>query len=116
MSEDRPLLRAKEAARLLSISVRTLQEHVNDGTIPRIVIGRGKTRKHYAFDPADVEDFKRRRKEFGGRSYPSISRKSQRSSSSTSSLEVFGFAAASASATCLRLHAAAICPAYRSAI
>ena len=93
MSDDQRLLRAKEVAAMLSISPRMLQEHVNDGTLPRIIIGRGKTRKHYAFDPADIEDFKRRRKEFGGGPCPSISRKSRKSSITTSGPEAFDFAA-----------------------
>ncbi|VFU07880.1 conserved hypothetical protein [Methylocella tundrae] len=92
-ANDGQLLRAKDVARILCISPRMLQEHVKDGTLPRILTGRGKMRKHYAFDPADIEAFKRERKEFGGRSCQSTSRKTRRSTNLTSSSDVFDFQA-----------------------
>ncbi|MEJ0094506.1 MAG: helix-turn-helix domain-containing protein [Methylocella sp.] len=90
---DGHLLTAKQAAQILCISPRMLQEHVKDGTLPRIAIGRGELRKHYAYDPADIEAFKRARKEFGGRQCPSTKGKARRSTASTSNLEVFDFQA-----------------------
>ncbi|MBU3887209.1 helix-turn-helix domain-containing protein [Methylosinus sp. KRF6] len=58
------LISAKEAADRLNISTKTLRAHVRDGALPCVLVGRGEKRKHYAFDPADVDAFIRAHKHF----------------------------------------------------
>jgi excisionase family DNA binding protein len=79
-----------EAAASLGISVKTLRGHVEDGTLPFINIGRGKKYRRMAFDPADLEDFKLRRKEL---LCPSTSPRIRNSTTSTSGSKVIGFMA-----------------------
>jgi excisionase family DNA binding protein len=79
-----------EAAQELGISVKTLRGHVEDGTLTFINIGRGKKYRRMAFDPADLEDFKLRRKET---LCPSTSTKTRHSTTMTSGSTVIGFMA-----------------------
>jgi excisionase family DNA binding protein len=57
------LLRAKDAAAELNISIRHFWQLVADGELPRIRVG-GSTRFH----PADLDAFIAARRETGGRS------------------------------------------------
>jgi predicted site-specific integrase-resolvase len=79
-----------QAALELGISVKTLRGHVEDGTLTFINIGRGKKYRRMAFDPADLEDFKLRRKET---LCPSTSTKTRLSTTTTSGSKVIGFMA-----------------------
>jgi hypothetical protein len=60
------LLTPAEAADALRISVKTLRIHVESGDLPRIIVGGGAVKKHWAIDPADLNAFVLKRKETGG--------------------------------------------------
>jgi excisionase family DNA binding protein len=79
-----------QAAQELGISIKTLRGHVEDGSLPFINIGRGKKYRRMAFDPADLEDFKLRRKET---ICPSTSIRTRPSTTTTSGSKVIGFMA-----------------------
>jgi hypothetical protein len=59
---DIELLTPKQAADALQVPLATLRGFVKDGDLVFINKSRGKERPRMAFDPADIEEFKRRRK------------------------------------------------------
>jgi len=60
-----PLLTPEQAASELAISTRQLRDLTVSGEIRYINIGNGSVRETRRYDPADIEDFKNRRKSFG---------------------------------------------------
>jgi excisionase family DNA binding protein len=59
---DIKLLTLRQAAEALQVSESTVRGYVKDGSLPFVNKGRGAQRPRLAFDPADIEDFKRNRK------------------------------------------------------
>ncbi|WP_156967862.1 helix-turn-helix domain-containing protein [Methylosinus sp. PW1] len=82
------LITPEEAAKRLCVSKKTLLGFVQDGSIPKIPIGRGKKRERCAFDPADIEAFARSRKQFETPKCQSSNAKAKRSTATTSSSPV----------------------------
>ncbi|WP_157096451.1 AlpA family transcriptional regulator [Methylosinus sp. R-45379] len=82
------LISAEEAAMRLCVSKKTLLGFVQDGSIPKIPIGRGAKRKRCAFDPADIEAFARSRKQFEAPKCQSSKGKAKRSTATTSKSQV----------------------------
>lgn len=70
-SDAGALIPPAEAARLLTISLKTLREHVANGTLVPIHTGAGTKRRHYAFEPSDIEAFKQQRRLAGAIPCPS---------------------------------------------
>ncbi|MBX5243318.1 helix-turn-helix domain-containing protein [Rhizobium sp. NLR3b] len=56
------LLTIKQAAEALAVSVSTIRALVTAGELAFIQKGTGAERRHMAFDPADIEDYVRRKK------------------------------------------------------
>src|ERR1700722_5885211 len=85
-----PLRSPKDAARLLGVSVKTLNGFVRDGEIRYIDIGRGKKKIRRAFSDQDIDEFKERRTR---RDVPcqSTSTKTARSTTSTLNSSVVAF-------------------------
>ncbi|WP_298351071.1 helix-turn-helix domain-containing protein [Rhodoblastus sp.] len=86
------LLTPAEAAEALRISVKTLRVHVEQGELPRIILGAGRIKKHWAIDPNDLAAFIVRRKETGGAApCRSTSRRKAPISTTTSGSKVIAF-------------------------
>jgi excisionase family DNA binding protein len=85
------LLTARQAAQHLNITVEALLAHVHDGTLRAINISRGRKRGRYRFTPADLDAFKASRIT---QDSPCrfTSGKPARTTISTSSSKVIGFA------------------------
>ncbi|MFC5760564.1 helix-turn-helix domain-containing protein [Rhizobium sp. GCM10022189] len=90
MTEINGLLTSKQAADMLTISVKVLRAHVKAGDIAFISKGTGTKRPKMAFDPTDIQEFINRRRT---RQCPSIKTPKVRSTSSTSSSTVVAFSA-----------------------
>src|SRR3954453_2379499 len=52
------LLTLKQAAHALGCSERTVREHMRDGSLRYVDVGRGKQRRAPRFEKADLEEFK----------------------------------------------------------
>jgi excisionase family DNA binding protein len=86
------LLTRAEAAKLLRITPEQLAEHVRDGELPYINVGRGVKRPRMRFTELDLAEFIERRKRRCA-TCPSISRDDRRTTDTTSSSKVIGFMA-----------------------
>ncbi|TVR12286.1 MAG: DNA-binding protein [Salinarimonadaceae bacterium] len=53
----RILLTMHEAASMIGVCERTLRDHVRDGALRYILVGRGVKRQRRMFDPADIDAF-----------------------------------------------------------
>lgn len=86
------LLTPAEVADRLRCSRKTVAEHVNNGDLKYVIIGRGKKRARRMFTEADVDEFIVRQTR---RDMPcqSTNPRARRSTSSTSGGEVIGFTA-----------------------
>jgi hypothetical protein len=62
--EANKLFSATEAAQRLGISIKTLRGHVNDGSLPKVITGRGRVRPGYGFHEDDLERFERDRRQW----------------------------------------------------
>lgn len=69
-----PLLTPEQAASELAISTRQLRDLTVSGEIRYINIGNGSVRETRRYDPADIEDFKSRRRSVGGKTVRATSR------------------------------------------
>ncbi len=69
-----PLLTPEQAASELAISTRQLRDLTVSGEIRYINISNGSARETRRYDPADIEDFKTRRKSTGGKTVRVTSR------------------------------------------
>jgi excisionase family DNA binding protein len=87
-----PLRSPKDAARLLGVSVKTLNGFVRDGEIRYIDVGRGKKKIRRVFSDQDIDEFKERR---ARREVPcqSTSTKTARSTTMISNPNAVGFTA-----------------------
>ena len=87
-----PLRSPKDTARVLGVSVKTLNGHVRDGEIRYIDVGRGKKKIRRMFTEQDIHEFKERR---ARREVPcqSTNTKTARSTTSISNSKVIGFTA-----------------------
>jgi Helix-turn-helix domain len=87
------LLTRVEAADLLKISPEQLADHVRDGELSYINVGRGLKRPRMRFTEADLAEFIERRRKRRGVACPSTSPRNRLSTASTSSSKVIGFMA-----------------------
>jgi hypothetical protein len=88
------LLTAAQAAGDLNITVEQLLQHVKDGALRYINVGRGRKRPRYRFEPSDLDAFKAARTTLEQQPCPSSSRRSPHPiSGSVSKSNVVGFSA-----------------------
>ena len=83
----------REAAKLLRVSIKTLNGHIRDGELRYINIGRGAKKPRKMLTDMDIDEFIQRRTRRNVPQCQSTSRKARPTSNTTSNGEVLAFTA-----------------------